>query len=99
MKHLNSNDLKSLEYGEKVYRWDKNNFKGLRFVAVMPTSKNYLIFCDGEYLTHLYISKEGEFSNEWYSGEYDSKFVGELYMENLESRIETIKKVYFKEDE
>lgn len=94
MKKLDSKQLKSLNWGDKVYRFDRWDFRKLYFVGKMPRSENYLIFCDGDYLTYLYINKDDSFSYDWYSGEYDSKFVGELKLKELKSRIESVKSIY-----
>lgn len=68
MEKLTAQQLKSLNYGDKVYRYSQGEFRSLRFVAMMPGNENYLIFCDGEYLTHLHISsKDSSFSYNWYS--------------------------------
>jgi hypothetical protein len=99
MDKLTAFDLRNLIYGERVYRFDGKSFRGLRFVGLMPDCKNYLIFCDGEYLTHLYISEKDEsFHDEWYSGEYSSMFVGGLLLAALEKRKESIINTYIKEE-
>lgn len=97
MEKLNAEQLKSLKWGDKVYRWLGGDFRGLRYVGRMPGSDQYLIFCDGEYLTHLYIGRDGAFSYDWYTGEYDSQFVGNLKLEKLRKEEESIRKIYFKD--
>lgn len=97
MEKLNEEQLRNLKWGDKVYKFDRDSFRGLYFVGKMPKGENYLIFCDGEYITYLYISKDGSFQNEWYAGEYDSKFVGELKLAQLRKTEESIRKIYFKE--
>lgn len=95
MKKLDAAGLFNLKFGEKVYRISGRNERQLRFVSVMPSSKNYLIFEDGEYLTHLFINpKNGSFKDSWYSGEYDFKFIGELKLDYLLQEIENVKDVY-----
>lgn len=95
MKKLEAKDLFELKHGDRVYRWEGGNFRKLDFVAPMPkVGGGYLIFCDGEYLTHLFIDHQGCYKGEWYSGEYDSKFVGNLMIEGLQKRIESVKRVY-----
>ena len=98
MKQLNAKELKSLEYGQKVVRFQNGESRGLRFVGIMPSCKNYLIFEDGEYLTHLHISsKDSSFRGEWYAGEYSSEFVGNLKIEWLQKKIESTKRIYLKQ--
>jgi hypothetical protein len=95
MKKLNATDLKNLKYGEKVVRFLHGKTRSLRFVAIMPSCSNYLIFEDVEYLTHLHIySNTGDFIGEWYGGEYNSKFIGGLKIEYLERQIENTKSIY-----
>lgn len=96
MKELTAEDIRTLQHGDVVYRWDCTHFRKLRFVGPMPGSTKHFIFCDGEYLTYLFISKDDNFANEWYSGEYDSKFVGNLKLAELNRKIEGVKKIYFK---
>lgn len=99
MKKLTAEDLRNLKIGTKVYRCTGRGFRGLHFVGIMqPADPNYLIFCDGEHLEHLYISrKDDSFHDTWYGGEYDSKFVGELKIKQLEREIESVKEIYIKD--
>ena len=76
MKKLTAEDLMSLKYGDKVWRFFDGECEGFRFVAIMPSNKRYLIFEHGEKLIHLYVADRGVFKGDWYGGEYDSKFVG-----------------------
>lgn len=99
MKKLTAEDLRNLNPGEKVYRQSGRNFRKLYFVGIMqPADPNYLIFCDGEHLEHLYISrKDNSFHDNWYGGEYDRIFVGELKIKQLEKEIESVKEIYIKD--
>lgn len=97
MKKLTAEDIRALQHGDVVYRWDGTTFRKLSFVAPMPNVDRYFIFCNGTYLTYLYISTADNFTDDWYGGKYDSTFVGNLKIEALESRIKSIKKIYFKE--
>ncbi len=98
MKKMTADDLKNLKHGDRVYRWDGFNSRKLDFVGFMPRTERYLIFCDGEYLTHLYISPTDEkFYNEWYNGKYDPKFIGDLIINKLKAQIEDIKAIYLDE--
>lgn len=99
MKQLTAEDLKSLKIGEKVYRCSGRSFRKLYFVGIMqPADPNYLIFCDGEHLEHLYISrKDDSFYDDWYGGEYDRIFVGELKIKQLEKEIESVKQIYIED--
>jgi hypothetical protein len=91
MKKLTSEDLFNLQYGDRVYRFDGNSMHPFQYVARMPSSPDrYLIFSEGETLTHLYISN-GLFRYEWYSGDYDSNFVDKIEIERLEKRLEKLK--------
>ena len=98
MQKLTASDLRSLKWGDRVYRMSGNSHRPLRFVAVMPGSSSYLIFCDGEYLTHLYINeKDDTFRDDWYSGEYDSKVVGNIMKEYYLDKIKMVELVYLKD--
>jgi len=99
MKQADTETLKNLEYGDEVYRWDRGraSMQGFRFVGLMPSCKNYLIFEDGEMLTHLHISdKDGSFRGLWFTGKYDSNFVGHLRIQRLMEKIDSVKDIYFK---
>jgi hypothetical protein len=96
MELLTAEQLKNLKWGDKVYRLLNNQIRQLQFVAVMPSSKNYLIFSDGEYLTYLHISsKDNSFFGDWYVGEYDSETFGNKLLEQANKNIENIKATYF----
>jgi hypothetical protein len=100
MKLMTAKDLKRLQHGDKVYRFENSTCRGLDYVGRMPRTERYLIFSDfepnfGVYLTHLYISPKDEtFCGEWYSGEYDSKFVGNLMIEELKTKVNRLEEIY-----
>ena len=97
MEKLDIEQLSTLKWGDTVYRWDRNNFRKLRFVGTMPGSTQYLIFCDGEYLTSLYLDlNKNQFNHDWYQGKYSSAVVGTLKLQELEYQRESITKIYFK---
>lgn len=97
MKKMTAEDLRNLKYGDKVYSFINGKFEGYDFVDIMPASKNYLIFSDGENLTHLHISpKDNTFHGDWYSGEYDSDFVGYLLIDYYQKKIDYIRKHFLK---
>lgn len=99
MKKLEAEDLFALQHGDRVHRLDGTKFKRLTYVARMPRTKNYLIFCEGEYLTHLYINpKDNSFYCEWYGGEYDAKFLGKILIEKLKKEIKAIEDIYLTDD-
>ena len=95
MKEMTAEDMLNLQYGDQVYKYDRTNvtFRPFRYVARMPSSPDrYLIFSDGEYLTHLYINTNGEFNSIWYSGPYDDKFVTDLKVKHHQDMIEWLNK-------
>jgi len=99
MKKLTAEDLFALEHGDRVLRFNGTKHRRLTYVGRMPRSKNYLIFCDGQHLEHLYIStKDNTFYSEWYGGEYDGKFVGNLLVEKYKKKIEDVEYVYLTDD-
>lgn len=66
-KKLTGPELRSLKYGELVYRSKGPEVRGLRFVGFMPGGNSYLIFSDGEYLTYLYLrGGKRPASGDWY---------------------------------
>jgi hypothetical protein len=92
MKKLTAEDLLSLEYGDRVYRFDGTDMHPFQYVERMPASPNrYLIFSDGEKLTHLYIHTDGSFRYEWFGGDYDIDFIDRLEIERLEKKLEKLK--------
>lgn len=91
MKKLTADDLRALKWGDKVYRFKGKDYRVLRFVGIMPGNKNYLIFCEGEYLEHLYISpKDNSFKWDWYP-EMEMPEIGKLLIELCTDNIEKIK--------
>lgn len=91
MKKLTAEDLFGLKYGDRVWRFNGIEMHPFRYVARMPSSPDrYLIFSEGETLTHLYIHTDGTFRNEWYVGEFDSDFIDSLEIESLYKRIEQL---------
>lgn len=95
MKKLTADRLRNLKHGDTAIRWNGVSFRELRFVGLMPSCSNYLIFSDGEYLTHLYIDeKDNSFNADWYSGEYDSNLVAELMLDLSARRLLSTKTVY-----
>lgn len=97
MEKLTAETLKKLNHGDQVYRVSGLRIKSLKYVGRMPGSpEKYLIFCDGEYLTHLYIGKDGEFKDDFYKGEYDSEFMGNILINKHIKKINSIRKIYFK---
>ena len=94
MKKLTAEDLMSLKYGDKVWRFFDGECEGFRFVAIMPSNKRYLIFEHGEKLIHLYVADRGVFRGDWYGGEYDSKSVGRLIILEHKRRIESTKVIH-----
>jgi hypothetical protein len=92
MKELTAEDLLNLNYGDRVYRFNGTDMHPYRYVGRMPSSPDrYLIFSDGEQLTHLYIHTDGTHKCDWYSGDYDREFVDQLEIESLEKRIARLK--------
>lgn len=94
IKVLSADDLRSLKHGDFVYRQISSSFRRLRYVARMPGNEKYLIFCDGEFLTCLYINdSNNDFSYTWYSGELSSKDIDILTLKYYEDRIVHIKSI------
>jgi len=94
MKQLTAIELLGLKHGDRVWRGDGGgyDFRRLDYVGRMPKSERYLIFSDGEYLTHLYISeKDNSFRGLYYGGEYDSNFVTNKKIEYHQDMVETLK--------
>ena len=92
MKKLTAEDLFNLEYGDRVYRFNGTDMHPFRYVGRMPSSpEQYLIFSEGEHLTHLYIHTDGTHRYEWYGGDYDTEFADRLAIERLEKRLAKLK--------
>ena len=92
MKKLTAEDLFALQYGETVYRFRGLSVQSFQYVGRMPSSPDsYLIFSEGEMLTHLYIHKDGTFRDEWYGGEFNSNIVDLIEIGRLEKRLEELK--------
>lgn len=78
MEQLTADQLKELKHGDKVYRFEDGMFRKLYYVARIPKCENYLIFCDGTYLTYLFINSNNNFIGAWYGGKYDSEKVKKI---------------------
>lgn len=99
MTKMTAEDLRRLRFGDKVYRSEGSNMRGLRYVGRMPSSEeHYLIFSDGEYLTHLYIGHDNTFRSNWYMGKYNSEFVGNIMKSYYQERIQSVDEIYLKKD-
>ncbi len=95
MKKLTAEDLFNLNYGDHVYRFDGDDMQPYSYVGRMPSSpERYLIFSEGEQLTHLYIHTDGTYRGEWYGGDYDTEFVDRLVIKRLEKRLAELKEFY-----
>jgi hypothetical protein len=92
-------DLRSLRFGDKVYYGNGSDIRSLRYVGRMPSSEeHYLIFCDGEFLMHLYIGHDDTFRGDWFMGEYNSEFAGNYLKKWHLDRLDGIDRIYFKKD-
>ena len=96
MKKMTAEDLLALEYGDSVFLRQDSYGTLFRYVGRMPSSKRYLIFSNGENLKHLYIGEDNSFRGEWFSGEYDDKFMLRIRMEELEKELEFLRKEFKK---
>jgi hypothetical protein len=95
MKKLTAEDLFNLNYGDRVYRFNGEDMDSFQYVGRMPSSPDrYLIFSEGEQLTHLYIHTDGTHRYEWYGGDYDIEFVDRLEIKRLEKRLAELKEIY-----
>jgi len=92
MNRLTAKDLLALEYGATVFLRNGSYVTTFRYVGRMPSNERYLIFCSGENLKHLYISeKDDTFKGEWYSGEFDERFIIELRISELETELSKLR--------
>lgn len=98
MKELTGDELRTLKWGQKVFRFSHGKGRSLSFVGVNPTSENMLIFADGSYIETLYVSsKDNTFSGTWYIGTVDRVFIGHKIIEYLEKEKELVSRIYIKE--
>lgn len=100
MTKMTADDLRRLRFGDKVHYGNGSSMRSLRYVGRMPSSeKHYLIFCEGEFIMHLYIGHDDKFRGDWYMGKYDSEFVGNYLKDWHLKRIEGIEDIYLKKDD
>jgi hypothetical protein len=92
MKLLTNEEIKSLPYGEKVTRISNGRSVRLVFVGRVPGNENSVVFMNGG-KSEVMPLHYGE-NKTIYSGPYDSNFVGEILISNLEKEIAEIKEVY-----
>jgi hypothetical protein len=99
MVKMTADDLRRLRFGDKVYYGNGYGLRSLRYVGRMPSSEeHYLLFCDGEFLMHLYIGHDHTFRGDWYMGKYNSEFVGNYKKDWHLQQIKSIERIYLKED-
>lgn len=92
MKKLTAEELLKLSYGDRVYRVNRSGAMPFRYVGRMPSCpERYLIFSEGEMLTHLYIHESGNFKDIWLTGEFDANVINALEIEYLEKRLKILK--------
>ncbi len=100
MTKMTADDLRRLRFGDKVSYGNGANVRSLRYVGRMPSSEEcYLIFCEGEFLMHLYIHSDNTFKGDWFMGKYDSEVIGNYIKEWHLKRINSIEEIYLKKDE
>lgn len=98
MTKMTADDLRSLRFGDKVYYGNGVGIRSLNYVGRMPiVEERYLIFSDGEYLTHLYIDRDNTFRGDWFMGKYDSEFFGNYMKDYHLKQIENIENIYLKD--
>lgn len=93
MELMNLQDFKNLKHGDKIHVIEYGNVNHFFFVGKMPESENYWIFSNGENLIHVHKSKI-ENNNNFYKGEYNEQFVGNLLVNFYMKKIEILKEVY-----
>ena len=100
MTKMTADDLRRLRFGDKVYYGNGASMRSLHYVGRMPTSEeHYLLFCDGEFLMHLYIGHDDKFRGDWFMGKYDSEFVGNYMKDYYLERIDSVDRIYLKKDD
>jgi hypothetical protein len=100
MTKMTADDLRRLRHGDKVFYGNGASMRGLHYVGRMPTSEeHYLLFCDGQYLTHLYVHNDNTFNGDWFMGKYDSEFVGNYMKDYYLKRIDSVDRIYLKKDD
>jgi len=90
MKKLTANDLRNLKHGDCVFQFKGIQERKLHFVGKMPNNKNYLIFCEGEHLEHLYINNVDNFKWDWYSESLSSEEIGLIIISKIDDKIKSL---------
>jgi len=100
MTKMTADDLRRLRHGDRVHYGNGSSMRGLRYVGRMPSSEeHYLIFCKGEFLTHLYIGHDHTFRGDWFMGKYESEFAGNYEKDWHLQQIESIERIYLKKED
>ncbi|MEM7485055.1 MAG: hypothetical protein AAF348_07585 [Bacteroidota bacterium] len=94
MKKINTEEFENLKYGDKVYRFFNDRIKRYYFVAKMPKSETTYILCDGTDIISVFISKQRGLTDTFFSGEYNSEFIGKYLIENYEKKIRIVEEIY-----
>jgi hypothetical protein len=98
MTPINSiEDFKKLQPKDKVYEIANGKKYPWRYIAENPLVEGVVLASDGDYTKMTCISKFSFRAGVYYVGEYNSKFIGEKLIEQLNSRIESTKDVYLKD--
>lgn len=90
-------ELLKLKSNTKVYKFNQGNKKILIFSSVHPKTPTLAVLInDFDWSEAVTFSKNDFTNGEVWTGEYDSKTVGEILKGQLQQKIETIQSVYFK---
>lgn len=96
MKLLSARELHQLKPGDKVHYFNGRDMVKFYFVGKTPKCENLLIFANGSDVRSFWVSTTEYLVYHFYSGEYDSKFVGNLIIEALKKDITVVEKIYLK---
>lgn len=90
-------DFKKLQPKDKVYEIRNGQKFPWRYIAENPLVEGVVLASDGDYTKMTCISKFSFRPGVYYTGVYDSKFIGEKMIAQLNARIDSTKEVYLKD--
>lgn len=90
MKSISFEDLENLNQREIISEVTNGKYQQYEFVGLLPSNKNYVMLSFDEKVKTIHKTY---FTN-FYVGNFEPKYIGNLMISQLQNEIETIKYYY-----
>jgi len=99
MERINSlAEFHALELKEKVYEIGRGNSKSFRYLGKNPLCGDAILLAsNGDYTKIETVTELTMKYSNFFKGPYDSKFVGNLKIEQLKEQIKSVEEIYLKD--